>query len=65
MRTVRGFLVVEVVAGIVWSVLSPLVAFGYAAAWMLASVLFSSLLRTTSPPADPDDSARSVKGETA
>ncbi|MBC2644344.1 MULTISPECIES: hypothetical protein [unclassified Rhodococcus (in: high G+C Gram-positive bacteria)] len=54
-----------VVAGILWSTLSPLVAFGYAAAWMLASVLLSPLLRPTSPPSDPNDSPRSVKGETA
>ncbi|PQP13901.1 MFS transporter [Rhodococcus opacus] len=42
-----------VVAGILWSALSPLVAFGYAAAWMLACVLCSPLLRPTSPPSTP------------
>lgn len=33
-----------VVAGILWSVLSPTVAFGYAATWMLASVTCSRML---------------------
>lgn len=33
-----------VVAGILWSLLSPTVAFGYVAAWMLASVAFSRML---------------------
>jgi MFS family permease len=36
-----------VVAGIVWAVLSPAVAFGYAAAWMVAAVITGTLL----PPA--------------
>ena len=33
-----------VVAGILWSLISPIVAFGYAAVWMLASVSSSRLL---------------------
>lgn len=34
-----------VIAGVLWSVVSPLVAFCYLAAWMLASVIASGLLR--------------------
>ena len=37
-----------VVAGVLWSLVSPLVAFGYLAAWMVASVLVSGLLRVRS-----------------
>jgi len=33
-----------VVAGVLWSLISPIVAFGYAAVWMLASVSSSRLL---------------------
>jgi MFS family permease len=38
-----------VVAGILWAVFSPAVAFSYAALWMLASVLTSSALRPSQP----------------
>lgn len=34
-----------VVAGLLWSLVSPTVAFGYAAVWMLASVLVLRLVR--------------------
>ncbi|MCW2093105.1 UNVERIFIED_ORG: MFS family permease [Rhodococcus erythropolis] len=34
-----------VVAGILWSLFSPMVAFGYVAAWMFASILASPLLK--------------------
>jgi len=34
-----------VVAGVLWSLISPLVAFGYAAAWMAGSVAASRMLR--------------------
>jgi len=34
-----------VVAGLLWSLVSPAVAFGYAAAWMAASVIASGMLR--------------------
>lgn len=34
-----------VVAGVLWTLLSPMVAFGYAAAWMLASIVTTALLR--------------------
>ena len=39
-----GDLGATVVAGLLWSLISPAVAFGYAAAWMAASVLSSRLL---------------------
>ncbi len=38
-----------VVAGVLWSLVSPTVAFGYLAAWMFASVLASGLLRARRP----------------
>jgi MFS family permease len=38
-----------VLAGLLWSFVSPLVAFGYAASWMLASVMSSRMLRRTAP----------------
>jgi MFS family permease len=44
-----GDLGATVVAGILWAVISPTVAFVYAAAWMLASVLTSGLLGRTRP----------------
>ncbi len=40
-----GDLGATLVAGVLWSLLSPAVAFGYAAIWMLASVVASGLLR--------------------
>lgn len=40
-----------VVAGLLWSLVSPTVAFAYAAAWMAASVLTSSMLRSSRPKA--------------
>lgn len=40
-----------VVAGLLWSLVSPTVAFAYAAAWMAASVLTSSMLRSSRPTA--------------
>jgi len=39
-----GDLAATVVAGVLWSVVSPAVAFGYAAVWMLASVVASGWL---------------------
>jgi MFS family permease len=47
-----GDLGATVVAGILWAVFSPTVAFGYAALWMLASVLTSSALRPPTHVAD-------------
>ena len=35
-----------VVAGVLWAVLSPTVAFGYAAAWMAAAIVTTGLLRS-------------------
>ncbi len=40
-----GDLGATLVAGLLWTFVSPAVAFGYAAAWMLASLLTSSMLR--------------------
>ena len=40
-----GDLGATVVAGVLWALVSPVLAFGYAAAWMLASILASVLLR--------------------
>ncbi len=42
-----GDLGATVVAGILWSVFSPTVAFAYAAAWMIAALLTTSALRST------------------
>jgi hypothetical protein len=39
-----GDLGASLVAGILWAVFSPTVAFIYAAAWMLASVVSSGLI---------------------
>ena len=39
-----GDLGATVVAGLLWTLVSPTLAFGYAAAWMAASVLTSRLL---------------------
>ncbi len=36
-----------VVAGLLWALVSPALAFGYAAAWMTASLLTSGMLRST------------------
>lgn len=47
-----GDLGATVVAGILWAVFSPTVAFGYAALWMLASVLTSSALHPPTHVAD-------------
>lgn len=41
-----------VVAGVLWSLISPAVAFGYAAAWMAASVITAGILRTRHPGAE-------------
>lgn len=43
-----GDLAATVVAGVLWSLVSPAVAFGYAAVWMLASVVASGWLTPTS-----------------
>ncbi len=42
-----GDLGATLVAGLLWSLLSPAVAFGYAAAWMVASAAASGLLRNS------------------
>lgn len=44
-----GDLAATLVVGLLWSLISPMVAFLYAAAWMAASVLTSGLLRQRSP----------------
>ena len=41
-----GDLAATLVAGILWAAVSPTVAFSYAALWMAASLLASTLLRT-------------------
>lgn len=46
-----GDLGATVVAGILWAVFSPTVAFLYAASWMVAAVIFSPALRPC-PPSD-------------
>ncbi len=54
-----GDLGATVVAGLLWSLVSPMIAFGYAAAWMAASFLTNGLLRPRSvngpPPGLPGD----------
>jgi len=56
-----GDLGATLVAGLLWAAFSPAAAFGYAAAWMLASLLASALLRPVAGaneiehPASPDD----------
>lgn len=44
-----GDLGATLVVGILWAAVSPTVAFGYAAAWMVASVLASGLIRPGTP----------------
>ncbi|XAS77157.1 MFS transporter [Dermatophilaceae bacterium Sec6.4] len=44
-----GDLVATVVVGVLWSLVSPTVAFCYAAAWMLASLAASGLLHPRAP----------------
>ena len=51
-----GDLGATLIAGLLWSLASPTVAFGYAAAWMLRSVIASGLL--TNPPNSPTRPAR-------
>ena len=41
------------IAGLLWSLVSPTVAFAYAAEWMVGSVIASGLL--IDPPAAPTD----------
>ena len=40
-----GAMVATVVAGLLYTVASPAVAFGYAAAWMTVAVIVSGMLR--------------------
>jgi dipeptide/tripeptide permease len=40
-----GDLVATVIAGLLYTVASPAVAFGYAAAWMMAAAIASGMLR--------------------
>ena len=47
-----GDLGASVVAGLLWSLVSPTVAFGYAAAWMVAAVVASGLIKARSTQAD-------------
>jgi MFS family permease len=49
-----GDLGATVVAGVLWSVVSPAAAFGYAAAWMLASVLTGGAPRAGQSPGVTD-----------
>jgi len=42
-----GDLGATLVVGILWAAVSPTAAFGYAAAWMAASVIASGLIRPT------------------
>jgi MFS family permease len=48
-----GDLGASLVAGVLWAVFSPAVAFGYAALWMAASVVTSGLLTATQPSKTP------------
>ncbi|WP_125613194.1 MFS transporter [Specibacter cremeus] len=48
-----GDLGATVTAGILWAAFSPTIAFGYAAAWMLASIACSGALRPARPPVNP------------
>jgi MFS family permease len=54
-----GDLGATLVAGLLWSLISPLVAFGYAAAWMAASLCATALVR----PPRPFDTALSDRSE--
>ena len=45
-----GDLGASVVAGVIWSLVSPTAAFVYVAAWMLLSLLIAALAPTPSPP---------------
>lgn len=47
-----GDLGASVVAGLLWSLVSPTVAFSYAAAWMVAAVVASGLIKARSTQAD-------------
>lgn len=49
-----GDLGATVVAGLLWSTVSPVAAFTYAAAWMAASVISAGLLRTRHPGPAPE-----------
>jgi hypothetical protein len=44
-----GDLGATLVAGVLWAVVSPAAAFGYAAAWMVAAAVLSFALRATAP----------------
>lgn len=44
-----GDLGATLVAGVLWAVVSPAAAFGYAAAWMVAAAVLSFTLRATAP----------------
>jgi MFS family permease len=46
-----GDLGASLVAGLIWAVVSPTAAFGYAATWMLAAVVAISLIKGLSRPA--------------
>lgn len=52
-----GNIVGTVVAGILYTFVSPVAAFGYAAAWMLLSVAASAIFTQRTPARSPDDSA--------
>jgi MFS family permease len=54
-----GDLGATLVAGLLWSLISPLFAFGYAAAWMAASLCATALVR----PLRPFDTALSDRSE--
>lgn len=50
-----GDLGASLVAGLIWALVSPTAAFGYAAAWMLAAVVAISLIRgRQAPPLHPE-----------
>ncbi len=50
-----------VVAGLLWSLLSPAIAFGYVAAWMLLSVSTSTMLRSRRTQPEKRNDCRSAQ----
>ena len=49
-----GALAASLVVGLLWAAFTPTLAFGYAAAWMLAGALAARLITTTTTPVPPE-----------
>ena len=49
-----GALAASLVVGLLWAAFTPTLAFGYAAAWMLAAALAARLITTTTTPVPPE-----------